>query len=157
MILRIVNIKRVSMKVLVLSFGVFLLLVCAHSDYTPIAESNSCTKQYDSKLKMNIYSYVDQFSEFPGGIDSLLKYTSKNRPLTNGGHIQGTIRFEIVIGVDGAVLDEKIPGKKISDYAAVDKQLIRKLRIMAKWKPGECKNQKVPFRYPFLIHTSPSS
>lgn len=138
------------MKILILSFGVFFLLGCAYSGYTPITENNSCEKKYDSKLKRNIYSYVDEFPEPPGGLDVFIKYVIRNRTIDEKD-IQVTLKFEIVIDADGAVIDEKILGKEPDAYAVADKELLKMLHVMPKWKPGKCKGRKVSFRYPFRI------
>jgi hypothetical protein len=139
------------MKTLILSLGLFFLLGSAHRGYQLVEENNSCIKQYNSKLKKDIYSYVDEFPEFPGGLQALMKYLSKNRRIDTN-EILGTLKFEIIIDVDGSVIDERIPGKEPSAYTVADKDLLKILRMMPKWKPGKCENQKVPFRYPFLIH-----
>ena len=139
------------MKTLILFIGVVFLLGYARLGYTPVTENNSCVKQYNSKLKRNIYSYVDEFPEFPGGIEALMKYIRKNRTIDEN-YIQGTLKFEVIIDVDGTVIDEIIPGKEPDAYSISDKDLLKILHVMPKWKPGKCKNRNVPFRYPFLIH-----
>ena len=139
------------METLILFLGLFFLLGSSPHGYTPIAENNSCVKEYNSKLNRNIYSYVGEFPEFPGGIEALMKYISKNRTIDTN-YIQGTLKFEIIIDVDGAIIDEKIPGKDPDTYTVADKDLLKTLRMMPKWKPGKCEKRKVPFRYPFLIH-----
>ena len=135
---------------------VFLLLSCAQHSYTSKTEDNTCIKQYDSKLKRNIYSYVDQMPEFTGGVDEFMKYISKNKPAYDEKNIQGTLVFEFVVDVNGAIIDEKIPTKKAEDYTAWDKGLLKVVRSMPKWKPGQCKKRKVPVRIPIRIYAHPS-
>ena len=67
------------MKTLILFIGVVFLLGYARLGYTPVTENNSCVKQYNSKLKRNIYSYVDEFPEFPGGFEAFIKKICKKR------------------------------------------------------------------------------
>lgn len=143
------------MRILILSFGVFFLQGCTHFGYTPVTGNSSCLRQYDSKLKMNIYSYVDEFPEPPGGLDAFSKYLMRNRTIDEND-IQATLKFEIVIDADGVVIDEKILEKELDAYTVADKELLKRLKVMPKWKPGKCKNRKVAFRYPFRVSLHPS-
>ncbi|NRF40303.1 energy transducer TonB [Pedobacter foliorum] len=138
------------MKIMFLFAIVFYLLGCARPGYTPVAENMSCSKEYNSKLKRNIYQFVDQMPEPPGGLRELLRYATRNVDFINDdGTIQGSVKFEMIIDVDGAILEEKITGKEFEAYTSTDKKVLKNIRSMPKWKPGKCKNRKVPVRVGF--------
>lgn len=143
------------MKITFLFVIVFFLLGCARTGYTPITENESCSKKYHSKLKRNIYLFVDEMPEFPGGLREMSRHALKNVGFINDdGGIQATIRFEMIIDVDGAILDEKIIDKEPDEYTLTDKQVLKNVRSMPKWKPGKCKNRKVPVRFFFPIRVN---
>jgi len=145
------------MKITFLFFIVFFVVACARSGYTPITENESCSKKYNSKLKRNIYLFVDEMPEFPGGLREMSRHALKNVSFINdNGDIQGRIRFEMIIDVDGAILDEKIIDKEPDEYTLTDKQVLKNVRSMPKWKPGKCKNRKVPVRvfFPIIVELS---
>ena len=133
------------------------MLGCARPGYGPITENESCSKKYNSKLKRNIYLFVDEMPEFPGGLREMSRQALKNVDFINDdGRIQATIRFEMVIDVDGAILDEKIIDKEPDAYTSTDKQVLKNVRSMPKWKPGKCKNRKVPVHvfFPMSVNLS---
>lgn len=143
------------MKILFL-LGLLFSVGCAHQGYRPVTGNVSCLKKYDSKLNRNIYTIVDEMPEFPGGLGAMKSYVIRNMSFDDK-NIQGTLRFEIVIDTDGTVVDEKIPGKELADYSSSDKELLRVLSLMPKWKSGACKNQKVAVRMPMKIYINWSS
>jgi len=131
------------------------LLGSAQSVQTPKNEDTLCLKQYDPKLKKDVYSFVDERPEFPGGQDSMMFFIVKNRSSAARESIQSMVRFEFVIDVDGTILDEKIYNKEPAGYTLLDKDIIRIIRLMPKWKPGKCKNRIVPFRMFIKINVHP--
>jgi protein TonB len=145
------------MKTTFLFVIVFFVLGCARPGYAPITENESCSKKYNSKLKRNIYLFVDEMPEFPGGLRGMSRHALKNVGFINDNRdIQGRIRFEMIIDVDGAILDEKIIDKEPDEYTLTDKQVLKNVRSMPKWKPGKCKNRKVPVRvfFPIIVELS---
>jgi len=139
--------------VLGLVFSIFL--GCAHARYKSIKYDSSCVKQYDSRLKRDVYTQVDQLPEFPGGLKALVDFTVKRGRVHQEEPTQGTFRFELVIDDHGTVIDQKIIGKEPEAYNKNDIELIKGFKKMPKWIPAKCKNRNVLFRYPIIIYSNP--
>lgn len=142
-----------KLLVLVLVFSMFL--GCAHTGYKSIKYDSSCVKQYDSRLKRDVYTQVDQLPEFPGGLKAFVQYTVKNVRVHQDEATQGTFRIELVIDANGIVIDQKIIGKEPDAYNKNEIELIKIVKEMPKWTPAKCNNRKVMFRYPLNIYISP--
>jgi len=140
-------------KLLVLVFLMFL--GCAHTGYKSTNYDSSCVKQYDSRLKRDVYTQVDQLPEFPGGLKALGDFTIKRARVYQEEATQGTFKFELVIDDHGTVIDQKIIGKEPKAYNKNDIELIKGFKKMPKWTPAKCKNRNVLFRYPIIIHSNP--
>lgn len=101
----------------------------------------------------NIYTTVEEAPEFPnGGIAGLSKYLSNNLRypdycVKNG--IQGRVVVSFVINKDGSTSDFQV-AKSIDPY--LDKEALRVLSLMPKWKPG--KQRGVPVRVKYMVPVS---
>lgn len=93
-----------------------------------------------------IYQVAEQMPEFPGGPKALLAYLAKVEypqiSLENG--VQGSVFVEFVINKDGSVVDAVIK-KSVDPY--LDKEALKKVKAMPKWKPGMQGNKPVRVRY----------
>lgn len=93
-----------------------------------------------------IYQVAEQMPEFPGGNKALLAYLSRVEypqiSLENG--VQGSVFVEFVINKDGSVVDAVVK-KGVDPY--LDKEALRKVKAMPKWKPGMQGNKPVRVRY----------
>lgn len=92
----------------------------------------------------------EQMPEFPGGVEGLKRYISKNirypKKIRKAG-VEGRVVLMFVINKDGSVINEKIV--KSLDKAC-DEEALRLVRSMPKWKPGlqEGKPVKVMYTLP---------
>ncbi len=94
-----------------------------------------------------IFQVVEQMPEFPGGMEELLKYLGKNLhypSIAQENNIQGRCIIEFVVNKDGTVVDPKVI--KSLD-AACDKEAMRVVKSMPKWKPGLQRGKPVRVRY----------
>jgi periplasmic protein TonB len=104
----------------------------------------SSTEKKDSAENIpEIYRSVEIMPEFPGGLEALKRYLSKNlrMPETNleaGIRIRVTARF--VVGADGKVRDIEITQAAEDVFNAEVKRVILK---MPDWKPGEQNHRHV--------------
>ena len=99
----------------------------------------------------SIYLVYDEPPEFPGGVDSLLKYFSVSyRYSPRESEWQGRVAVSFVINKDGTVSDAKIIRDNIPPEI---KKVLRVLNSMPPWKPGRHKGRIVRVRYnvPFRI------
>ncbi len=86
-----------------------------------------------------VLSLVEQMPEFPGGKDSLLKFIVKNFNYSEKvdpklGQTATKIYVQFIVGKDGNIINPKIV-KGISPE--LDKEAIRVVKMMPKWKPGK--------------------
>ena len=95
---------------------------------------------------------VEEAPEFPGGNSSLLKFLSKNikYPLVaeqNG--IQGRVIVKFIVDEDGSVVDPKVVR---SLDPACDKEAIRVVKLMPKWKPGKQDGKPIRVEYSMPVN-----
>ncbi|TKC01760.1 energy transducer TonB [Pedobacter cryotolerans] len=93
---------------------------------------------------------VDVLPEFPGGMIAVRKYIANNLQYPDEAQeeeVEGTVRAKFIVEVDGSVTNIQIETKL--GYGC-DEEVIRVLRKMPKWKPGELNGKPVRtyFRVP---------
>ncbi len=94
-----------------------------------------------------IFQVVEQMPEFPGGMEALLAYLSKNikyPTVAQEQGIQGKSIIEFVVNKDGSIVDPKVV--KSLD-ASCDKEAMRVIKAMPKWTPGKQRGKPVRVKY----------
>ena len=98
----------------------------------------------------NIYTTVEEAPEYPnGGVAGVSKFISNNLrypEYCKKNNIQGRVVVSFVINKDGSTSDYQVI-KSVDPY--LDKEALRVLSLMSKWKPG--KQRGVPVRVKFTI------
>lgn len=87
---------------------------------------------------------VEEYPEFPGGADSLQAFLAREiqyPPVAKNNGITGTVLVEFVVEEDGRVTNAKV---KVPLFPECDKEAVRAVMAMPKWKPG--KNMGKPVR-----------
>jgi len=116
-------------------------------------DTSGCTYQYDSTLQRNVYDWVDERPAYANGEEAQLKFFSMNFHYPpEEEEFQGTIRLTYIIDVDGEIRDPKILGKAKAEYSVFDKDALRVLSLMRRWKPGCCQGREVPVRMDWFVH-----
>jgi protein TonB len=89
-----------------------------------------------------VYSIVDKTPEFPDGRDAMYKfiYSNINYQKISERDVWGKLFVQFVVERDGNLSNIKIT-RSLDPFC--DKEAIRILRLMPKWKPGEIRNKKV--------------
>ena len=90
------------------------------------------------------FMVVENMPEFPGGIQEMMKYigtTLKYPVIAQENGIQGCTICQFVIEKDGRVTD--IVVVRSSGDASLDKEAVRVLGIMPRWKPGKQRGKPV--------------
>jgi len=131
------------MKYIMTIFILFwTVLLFAQSDKV----ETECKTQFDSISNRIVYSMVDKLPEFPGGIDSMKVYISTNMKWPNDGQddFQGTVYISVIVETDGTLTNRTVL-KGIYDLS--DKEALRLVENMPKWKPGKCNKKIVPVRF----------
>lgn len=100
-----------------------------------------------------VYEVVENNPEFPGGDEALMAYLQKNikyPAIAQDNGIQGRVIIEFVVNRDGSVVDPKV--MKSLDPSC-DKEAMRVIKAMPKWKPGRQRGKavRVKFRVPVLF------
>ncbi|AEA43252.1 energy transducer TonB [Fluviicola taffensis] len=106
-------------------------------------------------LNTNVFGQDEVFvdpeepAEFPGGSVVLKKFIADNlvhpqEAIDNG--YQGICRVQFLIGEDGSCKNF-IVRNGISDCPNCDKEVLRVLKLMPKWKPGLLDGKPIPMKY----------
>ncbi len=94
-----------------------------------------------------IFMVAETMPEFPGGMAELMKFLSKNikyPTIAQENGIQGRVTVTFVVNRDGSIVDPQvIRGVDPS----LDKEAIRVITAMPKWKAGEQRGKKVRVKY----------
>lgn len=94
-----------------------------------------------------VFEEVEQMPEFPGGINALIEYLRNNikYPVeAQQSQVQGRVIVEMVVDAEGNVTNAKVIRGIVPVF---DKEAIRVIEAMPKWKPGMQKGKAVPVRY----------
>lgn len=94
-----------------------------------------------------VFNVVEVMPEFPGGAQALMKYLSEeiNYPddaIASG--TQGRVIAQFIVNKDGSISDVKVV-KSVSE--SLDKEALRVIKEMPKWKPGMQKGEAVRVEY----------
>ncbi|MBI1837279.1 MAG: TonB family protein [Flavobacteriia bacterium] len=89
--------------------------------------------------KVEIFTHVDESAEFPGGYKEMMNFLQSNikypqTALDEG--IQGKCYFKFAVGADGYI-SQVILLKGVPDCPECDKEAMRVIKTMPRWKPGK--------------------
>ena len=91
-----------------------------------------------------IFVVVESMPEFPGGQQALFKYIGENIKypvIAQENGIQGRVICQFVVEKDGKVSDIQVV--RSSGEASLDKEAVRVINSMPKWKPGKQRGSAV--------------
>ena len=94
-----------------------------------------------------IFQVVENNPEFPGGMGELMKYLQKiikYPTICQEQGIQGRVIVQFVVNSDGSIVDPQVV-KPVNPY--LDKEALRVVSTMPKWKPGEQRGKPVRVRF----------
>lgn len=134
-------------KVILISLLQLCMLWSCDAQHKVKSTAQDCSQEYDSIFQRRVYTNVDKMPEFEKGEVSLLEFFGNNfRYPENQDHFQGSINLVFIIDATGRVTDGHIYKKSETELTLVDKEALRVLSIMPKWKAGSCEGRKVPVR-----------
>ena len=95
-----------------------------------------------------VFVRVEKQAEFPGGPKAMMEYLSKNVKypvvaLENG--VQGKAICQFTVNKDGSIVDVEVV--RSSGDASLDKEAIRVIKTMPKWKPGQQRGKSVRSKF----------
>ena len=95
-----------------------------------------------------IFVVVEKMPEFPGGQQALFKYLSENVKypvIAQENGIQGRVICQFVVNKDGSIVDVEVV--RSGGDPSLDKEAVRVIKSMPKWKPGKQRGKAVRVKY----------
>ena len=95
-----------------------------------------------------IFMVVETMPEFPGGQQALFKYLGENVKypvIAQENGIQGRVICQFVVNKDGSIVDVIVV--RSSGEPSLDKEAVRVINSMPKWKPGKQRGKPVRVKY----------
>ena len=94
-----------------------------------------------------IFQVVEVMPEFPGGMAECLKFLGKNikyPTIAQENGVQGRVIVQFVVNRDGSIVDPVVV-RSVNPY--LDKEALRVIKSMPKWKPGQQRGKAVRVKY----------
>lgn len=114
-------------------------------DFAPPAPSQVGRKE--EVADDHIFEFLEEMPEFPGGQQALFKWLGENinyPPIAAENNIQGRVMVSFVVERDGSVSDVKVVRGVDPN---LDREAVRVVKQMPKWKPGMQTGKPVRYRY----------
>ena len=112
------------------------------------------SSSYGFSLDENAVSMVvDKMPEFPGGQQALFNYLSEHVKYPKDAQeqaIEGRVICQFIVEKDGSIVEVTIASS--SGNASLDKEAIRVVQSMPKWKPGLQKGEPVRVKFTVPIN-----
>ena len=109
--------------------------------YTPVeVEEEEVEEQ-------QIFQVVEEMPEFPGGMAECMKWLGKNikyPTISQENGVQGRVIVQFVVNRDGSIVDAVV-ARGVDPY--LDKEALRVVSMMPKWKPGKQRGKEVRVRF----------
>ena len=100
-----------------------------------------------------IFYVVESMPEFPGGTQAMYKYIGENLKypvIAQENGIQGRVVCQFTVNKDGSLVDIEVV-RSAAD-ASLDKEAVRVIKSMPKWKPGKQRNQPVRVKFTLPVN-----
>ena len=107
----------------------------------------SFKSQQSAEAKGEVAEFLEDMPEFPGGMAEMMQWLSQNIQYPKeavDGHIEGRVMVSFVVEKDGSISNAEV---KRSIHELLDKEAIRVVSAMPKWKPGMENGQPVRARF----------
>ncbi|HKK60774.1 MAG TPA: energy transducer TonB [Salinivirga sp.] len=119
---------------------------------TMIEQTDIMIEEEVEEEEPEIFMVVEQMPEFPGGQGELFKYISQNiqyPAIAKENGIQGKVFIQFVVGKDGSITNVTVLR---GVDPSLDKEAVRVVKNMPKWKPGKQRGKPVYVRYQVPIN-----
>lgn len=110
--------------------------------YVPVKEVEE-----EEPEEQQIFQVVEEMPEFPGGMAECLKFLAKNikyPTIAQENGVQGRVIVQFVVNRDGSIVDPVVM-RSVDPY--LDKEALRVIQMMPKWKPGKQRGKAVRVKY----------
>ena len=105
------------------------------------------TSYIPSTLIQTIFEVVENMPDFPGGQAALMQYLAKNikyPTIAQENGTQGRVIVQFVVNKDGSIVDAKVV-RSVDPF--LDKEALRVINTMPKWKPGMQRGKPVRVKF----------
>ena len=95
-----------------------------------------------------VFVVVESMPEFPGGQQALFRFLSENVKypvIAQENGIQGRVICQFVVNKDGSIVDVEVA--RSGGDPSLDKEAVRGIKSMPKWKPGKQRGKPVRVKY----------
>ncbi len=100
-----------------------------------------------------VFVVVETMPEFPGGQQALLNFLSENvqyPAFAQEKGIQGRVICQFVVNKDGSIVDVEVV--RSGGDPSLDKEAVRVINSMPKWKPGKQRDKMVRVKFTIPIN-----
>ena len=146
--------KTLLSSMIIILMGVLGACSSNTSDKTSLPEQSASENETATPVAIEVpdtlgktYDAVEVMPEFPGGSAELLKYLSthiKYPTMSQEMGSQGRVIVQFVVDKDGSITNPTVV-RGVDAY--LDKEAIRVISGMPKWKPGVQNGKKVRVKY----------
>lgn len=129
----------------------FLLMVAAVLS-TGWAAAQNTAEQSEEEM---VFLVVDEMPAFPGGQEALFKYLTDNviyPAIAKENGIQGRVVCTFVVEKDGRITNVEVV--RSGGDPSLDKEAVRVIKSMPKWKPGKQRGQAVRVKFTIPVKFS---
>ena len=94
-----------------------------------------------------IFQVVEEMPSFPGGDAECMRFLNKNikyPTIAQENGIQGRVILQFVVNKDGSIVDVVV-ARSVDPY--LDKEALRVVNMMPKWKPGKQRGKPVRVKF----------
>ena len=127
-----------------------VIIVDEEAEEIEIIEVEEVVEEEEPEIEQ-IYEVVEESPEFQGGMGKLYEYLGKQiqyPAMAKDNNIQGKVFVQFVVWKDGTIRDVKVV-KGV--HKSLDKEAMRVVKGMPKWKPGRQRGKAVSSRYTLPI------
>ncbi len=113
-----------------------LSLMTANAQKTVVSQSNQ-----------NVFDQVEEMPEFPGGMPALIEFLQTNIKYPEDAikqDVGGRVMVMFVVETNGSISNVRVARKV---FPSLDKEAVRVVKAMPKWKPGKEKGRPVRVNY----------
>lgn len=100
-----------------------------------------------------VFVVVESMPEFPGGQQALFKYLGDNVKypvIAQENGIQGRVICQFVVNKDGSIVDIEVI--RSGGDPSLDKEAVRVIKSMPKWKPGKQRGKPVRVKFTLPVN-----
>ena len=129
--------------------GLYYYVLEEEGVYMIVDEYKFIRKKESNKVSIEM---VEDAPEFPGGNAKLMEFLSKNIHYPKNAEkngIQGRVVVKFVVDKDGSIVDPRVVR---SVDPALDKEALRVIKAMPKWKPGKRDGEPVRVEYTMPVN-----